>query len=159
MESQNEVDIKKRKEIWRIMQPVIFPIYYPSFLLLLLILLAFLLRYQLRMINIIAIITIIIPAQNNKLLIPSTSPAVGSNGYCEAHSSKWPSASSPVNVWFGSFSLPHVLDYLDACWCGYCCSPCIPSPKDTPAMAIPMIKSSFGFVIVVVSYLYLFLLC
>jgi hypothetical protein len=34
-----------------------------------------------------------------------------------------------------------------------------PSPKDTPAMAIPMIKSSFGFVIVVVSYLYLFLLC
>ena len=24
-----------------------------------------------------------------------------------------------------------------------------PSPKDTPAMAIPMIKSSFGFVIVV----------
>jgi hypothetical protein len=34
-----------------------------------------------------------------------------------------------------------------------------PSPKDTAAMAIPMIKSSFGFVIVVVSYLYLFLLC
>jgi hypothetical protein len=32
-----------------------------------------------------------------------------------------------------------------------------PSPKDTPAMAIPMIKSSFGFVIVV-SYLYLFLI-
>jgi hypothetical protein len=34
----------------------------------------------------------------------------------------------------------------------------IPSPKDTPAMAIPMIKSSFGFVIVV-SYLFFFLLC
>jgi hypothetical protein len=35
-----------------------------------------------------------------------------------------------------------------------------PSPKDTPAIAIPMIKSSFGFVIVVVSYLlFLFLLC
>ena len=27
-----------------------------------------------------------------------------------------------------------------------------PSPNDTPAMTIPMIKSSFGFVIVVVSY-------
>jgi hypothetical protein len=34
-----------------------------------------------------------------------------------------------------------------------------PSPKDTPAMAIPMIKSSFGVVIVVVSYLFLSLLC
>ena len=34
-----------------------------------------------------------------------------------------------------------------------------PSPKDTPAMAIPMIKSSFGFVIVVVSCLFLSLLC
>jgi hypothetical protein len=32
-----------------------------------------------------------------------------------------------------------------------------PSPKDTPAMAIPMIKSSFGFVIVV-SYLFLSLI-
>jgi hypothetical protein len=32
-----------------------------------------------------------------------------------------------------------------------------PSPKDTAAIAIPMIKSSFGFVIVVfVSYLYIF---
>jgi hypothetical protein len=27
-----------------------------------------------------------------------------------------------------------------------------PSPKDTAAMAIPMIKSSFGFVIVVIPY-------
>ena len=27
-----------------------------------------------------------------------------------------------------------------------------PSPKDTPAMDIPMIKSSFGFVIVVLPY-------
>jgi hypothetical protein len=44
------------------------------------------------------IIIIMIPAQNNKLLIPSAA-AVGSNGYyCEAHSSKWPCASSPVNV-------------------------------------------------------------
>jgi hypothetical protein len=34
-------------------------------------------------------------SQNNKLLIPSTNPTVGSNGYCEAHSSKWLSASSP----------------------------------------------------------------
>jgi len=35
-----------------------------------------------------------------------------------------------------------------------------PSPKDTAAMAIPMIKSSFGFVIVVVSYLlFLSLVC
>jgi len=35
-----------------------------------------------------------------------------------------------------------------------------PSPKDTPAMAIPMIKSFLGFVIVVVSYLlFLSLLC
>jgi hypothetical protein len=37
-----------------------------------------------------------------------------------------------------------------------------PSPKDTPAMAIPMIKSSFGFVmvVVVVSYLlFLSLIC
>jgi hypothetical protein len=43
--------------------------------------------------------TIIIPAQNNKLLIPSTSAAaVGSNGYCEAHSSKRPCVSGPVNV-------------------------------------------------------------
>jgi hypothetical protein len=32
-----------------------------------------------------------------------------------------------------------------------------PSPNDTPAMTIPMIKSSFGFVIIV-SYLFLFLL-
>jgi hypothetical protein len=30
-----------------------------------------------------------------------------------------------------------------------------PSPKDAPAITIPMIKSSFGFVIVVVSYLLL----
>jgi hypothetical protein len=54
------------------------------------------------------IIIIMIPAQNNKLLIPSAA-AVGSNGYyCEAHSSKWPCASSPVNVWLGpSLSLMH----------------------------------------------------
>ena len=58
-------------------------------------------------------------------------------------------------------SSPHALNYLDACWCGYSCSPYTPSPKDTPAMAIPMIKSSFGFVIVVVvSYLlFLSLIC
>jgi hypothetical protein len=58
----------------------------------------FLSIYQSRTIQPIATTTIIIPAQNNKLLIPNTNPAVGSNGYCEAHSSKWPSASSPVNV-------------------------------------------------------------
>jgi hypothetical protein len=34
-----------------------------------------------------------------------------------------------------------------------------PNPKDTIVMAIPMIKSSFDFVIVVVSYLFLSLLC
>jgi hypothetical protein len=35
-----------------------------------------------------------------------------------------------------------------------------PSPKVTPVMAIPMIKSSFGFdIVVVISYLFLFLLC
>jgi hypothetical protein len=34
-----------------------------------------------------------------------------------------------------------------------------PSPKDTAVMAIPMIKSNFGFVIDVVSYLFLSLLC
>jgi hypothetical protein len=33
-----------------------------------------------------------------------------------------------------------------------------PSPKDTPAMTIPMIKSSFGFVIVVVVVSYLLFL-
>jgi hypothetical protein len=60
----------------------------------------FLSIYQLRTIQPIATTTIIIiPAQNNKLLIPSTNPAVGSNGYyCEAHSSNWPCASGPVNV-------------------------------------------------------------
>ncbi len=42
--------------------------------------------------------TIMIPTQNNKALVPSTNPAIGSSGYCEAHSSKWLSAFSPVNV-------------------------------------------------------------
>ena len=64
-----------------------------------LLLVVFLSIYQSDTIQPIAIIAIMIPAQNNKLLIPSTNPAVGSNGYyCEAHSSKWLSASSPVNV-------------------------------------------------------------
>jgi hypothetical protein len=66
-----------------------------------LLLVVFLSIYQSRTIQPIATtVTIIISAQNNKSLIPSTSAAaVGSNGYyCEAHSSKWPSASSPVNV-------------------------------------------------------------
>jgi hypothetical protein len=58
----------------------------------------FLSIYQLRNIHPIAATTIMIPAQNNNVLIPSTNPAVGSSGYCEAHSSKWLSAFSPVNV-------------------------------------------------------------
>jgi hypothetical protein len=61
-------------------------------------LVAFLSIYQSRTIQPIAATAIMTPAQNNKVLIPSTNPAVGSNGYCEAHSSKWLSASSPVNV-------------------------------------------------------------
>jgi hypothetical protein len=68
---------------------------------LVMLLVVFLSIYQSRTIHPIATTTIImIPAQNNKLLIPSTSPAVaGSNGYyCKAHSLNWPSASSPVNV-------------------------------------------------------------
>jgi hypothetical protein len=61
----------------------------------------FLSIYQPRTIQPISttITTIMIPAQNNKFLIPSTNPAVGSNGhYSEAHSLKWLSASRPVNV-------------------------------------------------------------
>jgi hypothetical protein len=56
--------------------------------------------YQSYIIQPIATTIIIIPAQNNKLLIPSTNPAVvGSSGYySEAHSSKWPYACSRVNV-------------------------------------------------------------
>jgi hypothetical protein len=115
-----------------------------------LLLVAILSIYQLRTIQPIATTAIMIPAQNNKVPIPSTNPAVGSSGYCEAHSSKWLSASSPVNVWFGFFSLMHwiILMLVGA----VIVAAHAPSPKDTPAMAIPMIKSSFGFVIVVVSY-------
>ncbi len=66
---------------------------------LLLLVVVFLSIYQSYTIQPIATTTIMIPAQNNNVLIPSTNPAVGSNGYyCEAHSSKWLSASSPVNV-------------------------------------------------------------
>jgi hypothetical protein len=63
-----------------------------------LLLVVFLSIYQSRTIQPIATTAIMIPAWNNKVLIPSTNPAVGSSGYCEAHSSKWLSASSPVNV-------------------------------------------------------------
>ena len=64
----------------------------------LLLVVVFLSIYQPYTIQPIATTTIMIPAQNNKVLIPSTNPAVGSSGYCEEHSSKWLSASSPVNV-------------------------------------------------------------
>jgi hypothetical protein len=64
-----------------------------------LLLVVFLSIYQSYTIQPIATTTIMIPAQNNKVLIPSTNPAVVSSGYyCEAHSSKWLSASNPVNV-------------------------------------------------------------
>jgi hypothetical protein len=81
-------------------------------------LVAFLSIYQSRTIQPIATTTIImISAQNNNVLIPSTNPAVGSNGYySEAHSSKWPYASSPVNVDLGSsLSSSCIKNYLDAC--------------------------------------------
>jgi hypothetical protein len=68
-------------------------------ILMFLLVVVFLSIYQLRTIHPIAATTIMIPAQNNNVLIPSTNPAVGSSGYyCEAHSSKWLSVSSPVNV-------------------------------------------------------------
>ena len=71
---------------------------FPVPMLLLLLVVVFLSIYQPYTIQPIAITTTIIPAQNNNVLIPSTNPAVGSSGYCEEHSSKWLSASSPVNV-------------------------------------------------------------
>ena len=66
----------------------------------------------------------------------------------------------PCKCLIGSFSFPHALNYLDACWLAVILLQPIsytPSPKDTAVMAIPMIKSSFGFVIVV-SYVFLSLI-
>ena len=123
-------------------------------LVLMLLLVVFLSIYQSYTIQPIDSATIIIIYQPkiSNCFIPSTSPAVGSNEYyCKAHSSNWPSPSGPVNVWFGFFSLIHwiILMLVGA----VIVAAHAPSPKDTPAMTIPMIKSSFGFVIVVVSYL------
>ena len=58
-------------------------------LMLLLLVVVFLSIYQPYTIQpIAATAIIIIPAQNNNVLIPSTNPAVGSSGYyCKAHSS------------------------------------------------------------------------
>ena len=114
----------------------------------LMLLVVFLSIYQLGTIQPIATTTIIIPAQNDKLLIPSTSAAVGSSGILRSTFFELALSIYPCKclIWV---RLPHALNYLDACWCVVIVAAHAPSPKDTPTMTIPLIKSSFGFVIIV----------